>query len=342
MHEAVREAIELALDRRDVPAELMERAVGALMDGRCSEVEVAALLTALRVKGESVDELVGAARAMRQRAARIPTDRPDLLDTCGTGGDRLHTFNISTATALVAAAAGVPVAKHGNRSVSSSSGSADVLEALGVNVQLTPEQVAECLDRVGLGFCFAPLLHNAMKHAAPVRRQLGFRTIFNLLGPLTNPADAQYQLLGVNSFANARKVAQALARLGRKRALVVCCSDSLDEVGLWGETLVFRVERGELTEQRWTAQTFGLPECGPEPLRVESPQESAEVIRGVLSGRPGPARDVVLANAAAALIAAGRFDEPAPALAAAADAVDSGRASEVLNRLVEVTQELAG
>ncbi|NOX52841.1 MAG: anthranilate phosphoribosyltransferase [Planctomycetes bacterium] len=339
MNALIRQALELALERRDVSADVMEQAIGALMDGQCEPVEIAALLTALRTKGESVDEIVGAARAMRRRVTRIPTARRGLLDTCGTGGDQTHTFNISTATALVVAAAGVPVAKHGNRSVSSSSGSADVLEALGVNVQLGPEQVAGCLDQVGIGFCFAPLLHSAMKHAAPVRRQLGFRTIFNLLGPLTNPAGAEFQLLGANRYQTAGKLARALSQLGCRHALVVCCDDGLDEVGLWGRTAVFAVAGDRVNEIVWTADSFGLPECRLEDLQVRTASESAEVIRRVLAGQSGPERNIILANAAAALIAAQRETEPTRAVRVAAEAIDSGRAREMLRRLVDFTTE---
>ncbi len=227
------------------------------MRGEADERVLAALLTALRIKGEAVSEIVGAARAMIACATRIPTTRRGLLDTCGTGGDKLHTFNISTAAALVAASSGVPVAKHGNRSVSSSSGSADVLEALGINVRLTPEEVGRCVDDLGIGFCFAPLFHGSMKHAMPVRKVLGFRTLFNLLGPLTNPAGADFQLVGVSTVSAARKVAGALAELGRKRALVVCGAGHLDEVSLWGETTVFRVEGNSLIQEVWTPLFFG-------------------------------------------------------------------------------------
>jgi len=337
MQAAIQQAVERALDGLAVPAEQMEQAVGALMDGCCSPVEITALLVALRAKGEAVSELVGAARAMRQRAVRIPIECSGLLDTCGTGGDRLKTFNISTAAALVAAAAGVPVAKHGNRSVSSSSGSADVLEALGVNIQLSPAQVARCVEQIGLGFCFAPLFHQATKHVASVRRELKFRTLFNLLGPLTNPAGAPYQLVGVNNWKNAEKIAHALLQLGTQRSLVVCCEDALDEVGLWGRTLVFWVERGEVRSLEWTAESFGLPECRAEELRVESPEQSAEVIRAVLAGEQGAARDIVVANAAAALIAAGKADSPAQAAQMAAEAIDSRHAAEKLQQLVEFT-----
>ncbi len=335
MNASISRALDYALDNRDVPADETQAAVSALMDGQCSEVEIAAFLTALRVKGESVDEIVGAATAMQQHAARIDSTRTDLLDTCGTGGDALQTFNISTATALVAAACGVPVAKHGNRSVSSSSGSADVLEALGVNIQLTPEQVGRCLDEVGIGFCFAPLFHGAMKYAAPVRKQLGFRTIFNLLGPMTNPAGAQYQLLGVNRRETADKLAHALARLGRKKALVVCGADELDEVCLWGDTSVYEVAGMSVSQTHWTPDSFGLKPCRVDQLQVRSATESARVIRDVFSGTAGPARDIVLANAAAALLAAEHTDDPKAGVSAAAAAIDSGSVADLLSNLIE-------
>ena len=338
MPDELQNVLHQAVAGRDATADQMSAAVGAMMDGRAPEAIMAALLTALRMKGEAIEELVGAARAMRERATPIRTRRTGLLDTCGTGGDQLHTFNISTATAMVAASAGIPVAKHGNRSVSSCSGSADVLEALGVNLQLTPERVGACLDEVGIGFCFAPLLHGAMKHAAPVRKQLGFRTIFNLLGPLTNPAGAECQLVGANSPETAEKLARALAQLGRRRALVVCGAGSLDEVSLWGETVVFEVADGAVSGHRWTAAMFGFAECDVSALRVGSAAESAEVIRGVFAGEEqGPRREIVIVNTAAAVIAAGRADQPREAAALAAETIDSGRAESLCRTLVEFT-----
>ena len=334
---ALQSAMLYLLDRRDLTAEQMHAAVSVIMDGQAGEPMIAALLTALRMKGESVSEIVGAARAMHERATRIPARQSGLLDTCGTGGDGLQTFNISTAAALVAAAAGVPVAKHGNRSFSSTCGSADVLEALGVNLQLSPERVAKCIEEVGIGFCFAPLLHGAMKHAAPVRKALGFRTIFNLLGPLTNPAGAEYQVVGTPHPQTARKLAEALAQLGRTRALVVCGAGGLDEVSLWGETLVYVVERDEVSEQRWTAETFGLQTTRVEELQIASAHESAERIRQVFGGSRGPSRDIVVANAAAALIAANRYANPLEAARAAEKAIDAGEAARTLRRLADFT-----
>jgi anthranilate phosphoribosyltransferase len=340
MNDSIRQALNHILDGQTVPRPATEAAFAAIMDGECGEVDIAALLTALTVRGEEVEEIAGAAAVMRQRATRIECQTQGLLDTCGTGGDRLHTFNISTATAFVAAAAGVPVAKHGNRSVSSSSGSADVLEALGVNLQLSPEQVGRCIDEIGIGFCFAPLLHSAMKNVVPVRKALGIRTIFNLLGPLTNPAGAQFQLLGANRKHFAEKLATALFELGCDRALVVCGNDELDEVSLWGSTAVFDVSRDGVEERSWTASDFGLSECQVEELQVDGAAESADRIRQIFEGKPGASRDIVVANAAAALVAAGRADSPAAAATLAAEALDNGRAKDVLEKLSAITNSV--
>lgn len=309
-------------------------AFGAIMDGQADPIEISSLLTALALRGETSAEIAGAAAAMRARATRIPTKMTGLLDTCGTGGDQLHTFNISTAAAIVASAAGVPVAKHGNRQASSKSGSADVLEALGVNINLSPEAVGRCIDEIGIGFCFARLLHQAMQHVAPVRQKLGFRTIFNLLGPMTNPAAAEYQLLGTNRIATAKKLAIAKAELGGTRTLVVCGADQLDEVSLWGTTTVFDVLGSQITERHWTAADMGLTECRVEDLTVDSPAHSAQVIRDLLDGRPGPARDIVLANAGAALLTAGKTTELRHAVTLAAHAIDSGSAAKKLESLI--------
>lgn len=337
MSSHVHAAIDRLLGGNDLSADEMRAAVSEIMDGGVSEALIASFLTGLRMKGEAVSEIVGAVQSMQQRALRIEPACSGLLDTCGTGGDQLRTFNISTAAAFVAAACDIPVAKHGNRSVSSSSGSADVLEALGVRIDLNPEEVARSVDTVGIGFCFAPLVHGAMKYAAPVRRQLGFRTIFNLLGPLTNPASAEFQLVGANRTAIAEKLAHALAKLDRTRALVVCGDDALDEVSLWGETSVFEIRQSNVSSYTWTAATFDLPECGPEQLQVDSPEESARVIESVFAGQAGPARDIVLANAAAAVLAAGRADDPQRAILMVADAIDSGRVAEVCRKLVDFT-----
>ena len=337
----VQSAIQSALDGRSLSVEEMSTVAGCLMDGQASEALIASFLTALRAKGESVEELVGAARVMRERVTPISVATRPLLDTCGTGGDRLKTFNISTATAIVASSCGLRVAKHGNRSVSSSSGSADVLEALGVRIDLTADQVASCVEQIGIGFCFAPLLHGAMKHVAPVRRQLGFRTIFNLLGPLTNPAGAEFQLIGAHDPTLAAKMAQALSHLGSRHAIVVCGASSLDEVSLWGETTVFEVRGDVVRSLKWNADSFELPQCHVEALQVESPKQSASTIERILEGEKGPARDIVVANTAAALVACEAMTELPAAARKAEAAIDSGSSLEKLKSLRELSQNMA-
>ncbi|MFI4849985.1 MAG: anthranilate phosphoribosyltransferase [Gimesia chilikensis] len=330
------------LEGENLESEATRQVISSIMQGECSDAQIAALLTALRMKGETSDELVGAAQAMHAKALAIPTNRQGLLDTCGTGGDQLHTFNISTTVALVAAAAGIPVAKHGNRSVSSSSGSSDVLEALGVRLDLTPEQIGQCLETTGIGFCFAPLLHSAMKYVAPVRRELGIRTIFNYLGPLTNPASAEYQLLGANSIEAAEKIAQALLKLGRKHALVVCGNGELDEVSLWGKTTVFEVTGANLNRFEWTAADFGLPECDVSQLTVKSSEQSANIIREILNGEQGPARNMVVANASAALLAAEQASDLIQAVQKVAQLIDEGKVREKLQQLIDFSSSRGG
>lgn len=341
MHDILKPALEALLQRRDLSDTECRDAIGAIMDGLCDPVDIAAFLTAMAAKGSVTAELVGAATAMRERATSISSHRRPLLDTCGTGGDQLHTFNISTAAALVAASCGMAVAKHGNRGVSSSSGSADVLEALGVNISLSAHDAGQCLDQVGLAFCFAPLIHGAMKYAAPVRRQLGFPTIFNLLGPLTNPAAAEFQLLGASSISRAELLANALSRLKIERAFVVCGNNELDEVSLWGTTTVFDVRADSVSRLEWTAADFGLSPCDVGSLRVKSAAESAKVLQNVLKGTTGPASDMVVANTAAALVVSGRADNLRAGVAVAVDAIQSGQSFALLEALIQKTRSLA-
>lgn len=341
MSQIIRDLLHQLVEHQPITADQIRAGIGSVMDGECSPAQISALLTALRMKGEAVDDIVGTVQAMRERMARIPTERTHLLDTCGTGGDRLHTFNISTATALVAAACGIPVAKHGNRGVSSSSGSADVLETLGVNINLTPEQVGKCIDDIGIGFCFAPLFHGAMKHAAPIRKELGFRTIFNFVGPLCNPASAEFQLIGVNRPETADLLASALQQLGGQ-AVIVCGNRELDEVSLWGETTVNIIRAGTIEQTSWTPQTFGLKEIPLAEIQVKSPQESADRIRNVLNNQPGPCRDIVVANTAAGLFAAQAEPDLAQAAARVGEVLASGRAKELLEVLIERTQAAGG
>jgi anthranilate phosphoribosyltransferase len=334
------ETLGALLDRRDLPEGVMRAVMQDVMTGRCGEAEVAALLVALRMKGETAVELAAAAAVLREHMVRLDTGRDAVLDTCGTGGDGSGTFNVSTAVALVAAGAGVPVVKHGNRAVSSHSGSVDVLATLGVAVEGDPAWARRCLDETGLAFCFAQHFHPAMRHVAPVRRRLQVRTLFNCLGPLANPAGAAYQLLGVGRPDLLDPLAGALARLGTRKAVLVCSPDGLDEVSPSGPTLVREVCRGRMSAGEWTPADFGQEPCALADLRAGSPAESAAIIRGVLDGRDGPARRMVLANAAAALLAAERVGTPAEGVAAAAEAIDSGRAHRVLERLVAASAAL--
>jgi anthranilate phosphoribosyltransferase len=321
----------------NLSAEETTAAVDAIMRGAWSEAEIALLLTALREKGETAEEVAGAALAMRRHMRPIRTSRSGVLDTCGTGGVGSKLFNVSTTAALVAAAAGVPVAKHGNRRVTSKSGSADVLRELGVNVEADVPVVEACLDELGLCFCFAPLLHTAMKHVAGVRQKLGGRTIFNLLGPLTNPAGAKFQLLGVGRGELRPLLADALTLLGAERAAIVSGDDGLGEVTLTGSTSVTAVERSARREFTWQPSDFGLPTSSLDAAFVDSPGESAALIRKILDGATGPGRDLVTANAAAAIWTAGRAKDTHAAAALAREALDSGAARDLLARLVART-----
>lgn len=313
----------------------MAEAIDTIMQGTWPEQEIALLLTALRAKGETVDEVAGAAQAMRKHMAPIRSSRPNLIDTCGTGGDGSATFNISTAAAIVAAAAGASVAKHGNRRMSSRTGSADVLAELGVNIEAEIRTVEACLDELGLAFCFAPLFHAAMRHVGEVRRKLGVPTIFNMLGPLSNPAGAPFQLLGVGRPELRPLLSQALAKLGTRRALVVCGQDGLDEVTLATDSNVSEAVDGTIREFVWSPREFGLEPQPLDPLKVDGPAASAAMIRDILAGKRGAARDIVVLNAAAALWTVGLEPTPAQAATRAADAIDSGAARELLARLAE-------
>jgi anthranilate phosphoribosyltransferase len=311
-----------------------------VMEGRAGAVQTGAFLIALRAKGETVAELVGLARTMRRLAASVDSAREDLVDTAGTGGGP-STFNISTAAALVAAGAGCAVAKHGNRSSTSRCGSADLLEALGVEIGLEPSAVARCLDEIGFGFMFAPRHHAAMKHVVEVRKELGVRTIFNLLGPLTNPAGARRQLLGVSDRLYQETIAEALLGLGCERALVVSADDGLDEISVGGRTRVIEVAEGRTEEWFITPEDLGIAPVELDAIAGSEPEHNAATVRAVLAGEPGPARDVVVINAAAAILAAGAAYDLGAAIDRAREAIDSGAAAGVLERLVRLSGELA-
>ena len=333
-------AIDAVCSGTHLTADHASAVLDEIMEGRSGEVQTAAFLVALRAKGETVAELTGLARTMRRLAAHVESPRHDLVDTAGTGGGP-STFNISTAAALVAAGAGCAVAKHGNRSNTSRSGSADLLEALGIRIDLEPDAVARCIEEAGFGFMFAPRHHAAMKHVVPVRRELAVRTIFNFLGPLTNPAGATRQLLGVADPRYQETIAEALLALGCEHALVVHAEDGLDEIGISGRTRVIEVRDGTTSEKHVAPADLGLDEAPPDTITGGTPEQNAAVVRGVFEGSDrGPARDVILANAGAAILVGGRADDLAAGVAAAREAIDTGAAGEVLERLVALTQQL--
>jgi anthranilate phosphoribosyltransferase len=309
-----------------------------IMSGKATDAQIAALIVALRMKGETVDEISGAAEVMREKATHVLPEQTDhLVDTCGTGGDGAHTFNISTAAAFAAAGAGARVAKHGNRSVSSKSGSADVLEAMGVKIAVSPQTMKQCLDEAGICFLFAPSLHPAMKYAIGPRKEIGVRTIFNILGPLTNPSLAPAQVLGVYAPHLARTMAGVLNNMGSRRAFVVHGSDGLDEITITGPTSVAEVRDGTVSTYAVEPESFGIKRSPPESVRGGTPQENAEIIRHILAGKPGPCRDITVLNAAFALVAAGIAATPADGVRMAGESIDSGAAAKKLEMLVHLT-----
>jgi anthranilate phosphoribosyltransferase len=324
--------------REDLTMDEAAAAMEEIMDGRAQPAQIAGFLVALGMKGERPAEIVGLARTMRRRATQLSKAVTPVFDTCGTGGDRAHTFNVSTVAALVVAACGVTVAKHGNRSVSSRCGSADLFEALGVNVTAPPEVVERCLDEAGIAFFFAPTFHPSMRHAAPTRRELGIRTAFNLLGPLTNPAGAARQLVGVPRPELTELVARSLALLGSERAWVVHGADGLDEISTTGYTKVSECREGAVNTFYVHPADFKLPKATPSELKGGDAFENATIARNVLDGQPGAPRDIVLLNAGVSLLIAGSVPTVTEGIARAAEALDSGRASAVLDRLREVSQ----
>jgi len=337
----LREQIRLAVDGIHLSRAQAAAAMDAMLDGNAPVAQMSALLVALRMKGETPDEIAGAAQALRSRAARVEVSGDRLIDTCGTGGDASHTFNISTAAMFVAAGAGARVAKHGNRSVSSKSGSADVLEALGANIMLTPAQVAQCIGETGIGFMFAPSHHAAMKHAAAVRKELGVRTIFNILGPLTNPAGAANQLVGVFHPDLVGIHVRVLQRLGSNHVLVVYGKDGMDEVSLGAATMVGELKDGEVREYEIHPEDFGLHMKSNRGLKVKDAPESKEMLLEALANVDGTPREIVVLNAGAALYAAGVADSIADGIERARVAIASGEAKRKLDLFVAVTQKLA-
>jgi anthranilate phosphoribosyltransferase len=350
----IKKAIAKVVERENMTEGEMIEVMNQIMSGECTPAQIGAFITALRMKGETVEEITGAARVMRERATPIRVgkgvldidrddiniDRETILDVVGTGGDGTNTFNVSTTVSFVVSACGVKVAKHGNRSVSSACGSADVLEKLGINLDVTPETVEKCIDQIGIGFLFAPALHGAMKHAIGPRREIGIRTIFNILGPLTNPAGADCQVMGVYSPDLVEKLAGVLHKLGCKHGFVVHGSDGMDELTLTGETLVAEVTPAGVKLLTVTPEQLGLTRCLMQALKGGDAATNAVIVKAVLSGERGPRRDIVLLNTAYALVAAGKTDSPAEGITLAAEAIDSGRALQQMEKLAVLTNHL--
>lgn len=311
-----------------------------IMEGTATHSQIGGFLTALRIKGENIDEITGCARVMREKAQRLSPRVNYFIDTCGTGGDGGKTFNISTAVAFVAAAGGVTVAKHGNRAISSKSGSADVLEALGININLSPEQVQECIEQTGMGFMFAPVFHSSMKYAASPRRELGIRTVFNILGPLTNPAGAHGQIMGIYSNELVEPIANVLLRLGTQRALVVHGSDGLDEITITGDTFVAQVLDGKVSTYTVNPKDFGIDYAKPEALAGGDASTNAGIILDIFSGKKGPCRDIVLLNAAAALYIGKAVDSIEQGIIKSRELIDSGLVNEKLRQIINFTNSL--
>ena len=330
-------AIANVIEKRDLSAADMEAVMRTIMTGQATPAQIGGFLVGLRMKGESVDEIAAAAKVMRELATRVDIGGMHLVDTCGTGGDGASTFNISTASAIVAAAAGARVAKHGNRSVSSSSGSADVLEAAGVKLDLTPAQVAACIDQVGVGFLFAPQHHSAMKHAIGPRKEMRVRTLFNLLGPLTNPAGAPNQVLGVFAADWVEPLAEVLRQLGSEHVLVVHAEDGLDEISIAAATRVAELNDGKITVYTITPEDFGLQRADLSAIAVANAEQSLAMIKSVFDDQPGPARDIVQLNAGAAIYAAGLTVSLADGVARAAEVIASGKAAQTYQALIDTS-----
>lgn len=333
----IQSAIRAVTEHRDLSGEEMTSVMRAIMSGETTESQIGGFLIGLRMKGETVEEIAAAATVMRELATPVQVDVEHLVDTCGTGGDGSSTFNISTASALVAAGAGARVAKHGNRSASSSSGSADVLEAAGVNLDLTPQQIAQCIQEVGVGFMFAPKHHGAMKHAIGARKEMAVRTIFNVLGPLTNPAGAPNQVVGVFSRDLVEPLARVLAQLGSRHVLVVHSADGLDEISIGAETHMAEFRHGQVHTHSIDPGQFGMATADLSTLTVSSPQESLATIRTVLDNSEGPARDIVALNAGAAIYASGLARDLKAGVSLALESLSSGAARERLARLVALS-----
>ena len=335
----IQEVIKKVVAGSDLEELEMVEVMYEIMEGKTTDAQIACFLTALRLKGETVEEIIGGVRVMREKVTKINTKHPLVVDTCSTGGSGLHSFNISTTSAFVVAGAGIPVAKHGNRGVTRQSGSANVLMALGVNIEISPEHVGKCVDEVGVGFLFAPLLHGAMKHAIGPRREIGIRTIFNAIAPLTNPAGAKAQVIGVYSPELTETHAHVLKKLGTKHAFIVHGADGLDEITTTTTTRISELNNGDVSTYTLDPTTFGISKTEQESLLGGTPEQNAEITTNILKGQVGPKRDIVLLNAGAAIVAGGKANNLEVGIKLAADSIDSGRAFDILEQLKVVSNE---
>ena len=340
MSNVMQQALQAVLDKQDLPSSRMQTAMNCIMQGEATPAQIAGFIIALRMKGETVEELAAAAQVMRDLSSKVEINASPIVDTCGTGGDGQKTFNISTASSIVAASAGVKIAKHGNRSVSSKSGSADVLEALGVKLELQPEQIARCVEQVGIGFMFAPMHHSCMKHAIGPRKELAVRTLFNLLGPLTNPAGAQRQVLGVFDDCWLEPLANVLKSLGTQHALVVHAQDGLDEISISSPTNVCELKQGEVNSYQISPEDFAVNTAAMKDIQVETVEESALIIKAIFAGEQGAAADIVSLNAGAAIYVAGVADSLDAGVQLAKQQLSSQSAQQTLNKLIEFTNNI--
>ena len=334
----IQSAIQSIIDKKDLGNDEMRNVMQNIMTGECTDAQIAGFLVGLRSKGETIDEITAAAHVMRELASKVNINQENLIDTCGTGGDGSNTFNISTTAAFVVAAAGGNVAKHGNRSVSSKSGSADVLEAAGVKLELTPEQVTQCVEEIGIGFMFAPMHHRAMKHAIGARRELGVRTLFNVLGPLTNPAGAKRQVVGVFSHDWLKTLANVLKNLGSEQVMIVHSDDGMDEISISAPTNIAELKNGEINAYKIEPEQFNLHRAGINTLAVKDVEDSLRVMHAVLNNQAGPAQDIVLLNAGAAIYTAGIDDSLVAGIESARRVIENGSARSKLDELASLTQ----
>lgn len=336
----IQDSIKQLISKKSLTKTQAQQVMNEIMSGEVTGSQFGAFVTSLMLKGETADEIAGLATSMREHSLKVSVNEKIILDTCGTGGDNSNTFNISTASALILAGCGLKIAKHGNRAMSGKSGSADVLEQLGVNINLSPESVSKCIQETNFGFMFAQIFHPSMKFAAAPRKELGIKTVFNILGPLTNPANANHQIIGVYSPSVGNLMAEVLKILGSSRAMIVHSADGIDEISLWDKTKIWELKNNEISNYEITHENFGLNKINISELKVDSPEESVKIIQNILSGEKSAARDVALANAAAGLLIAGKVDSLIKGVEMAKKSIDSGNALNQLNKLIQISNEL--